>query len=194
MKTAIDVQLATRLINSGPLLLVGTRCADWFSMAPIAWSMPGSKKPPTIFLTVGTHHATWDNMVKKGVFSCNVVSPSLIRAVAFLGAHSGKNMDKMTALGLPYSLGPLLEMPLLNDAPAAFECEVLTLDPKTSLVQGVIVSAFADSRWFQERWLVERGFAPVHHLGGDAYQVGAEVVRQPLLQDPPDLREDLSVS
>ncbi len=183
MLPEIPLQFATRLINSGPLLLVGTQGDRGPNMAPVAWHMPGAKTPPLLHLTIGVRHQTWANIEARESFSCNLVPPALLKAVGFFGGTSGHSVEKFARAPVAWHPSSLFGMPFLDLSPGMLECALLNLDPERHLVTAEIKRAHADPALFQERWCIEKEVPIVHHLGGEFFQCGGELLRQERISD-----------
>jgi flavin reductase (DIM6/NTAB) family NADH-FMN oxidoreductase RutF len=179
MKKDIDLQFATRLINNSPLLLIGSTGKNYDDISPVAWNMPGSKKPPTIWLTVGPSHETWKNIELTGEFSCNVVGKKLLDLVAYTGSVSGSDTDKFKITKAETINCKQINSPLLVDALAHIECKVIKMDKEEHLIHGEIIRASVDPELFEEHWTLDSGNYPINHLGGDFYQCGDKILISP---------------
>jgi len=64
-------------------------------------------------------------MIKEtGVFVVNLVPASMKAAWEYLGSHSGRDGDKLAALGLNVGEGVKVKAPILLDCPVSIECRV----------------------------------------------------------------------
>jgi flavin reductase (DIM6/NTAB) family NADH-FMN oxidoreductase RutF len=59
-----------------------------------------------------------------GVFVVNLVPDSMKDTFAYLGSHSGRDEDKLAALGLNVGEGVKVNAPVLLDCPVSIECRV----------------------------------------------------------------------
>jgi len=181
MKKQVSLEYATRIINNGPLVVVGTRGQEWDDFAPVAWTMPTSKSPATITLCIGPSHETWKNIVEKKEFTCNIPGLDLIREVAFFGGVSAANCNKIEITGVEVNKAKDVNAPVLSASLACLECRVISIDESTHLVKAEIVSAYADEKAFGDHWKLADGCFPLHHLGGKFYEcAGKEYVQERL--------------
>ena len=178
MLKEVSLKWATRIINSGALLMVGSKGEKRDNASPVAWNMPGSKTPPSVFLTVGPSHETWKNIERTGEFSCSVVSKEMIDYVAYFGAVSGSEYDKFKISGLKYQRGKILDVPVISMSPGVLECKVIFMDNDLHLIKGEIIYCEVEEEFFHETWKINSRFSPVHHLGGENFQVGEEIIKR----------------
>jgi flavin reductase (DIM6/NTAB) family NADH-FMN oxidoreductase RutF len=178
----LDLEFGTRIINNGPLVIVGTSDKKWDDFAPVAWTMPTSKKPPTLTLCIGPSHKTWDNIYNKKVFTCNIPGKNLLKEIAFFGGVSAKDFDKIKIANTEVSRAREIDVPYLNDSLAYLECKIISMDKDTHLVKGEIISAYAKEEAFTDHWKLNKGFYPLHHLGGEFYECGGEILIQERLK------------
>lgn len=185
MKREIDLPVCLRLINNGPLVLVGTRGTERFNAAPVAWAVPAAKTPPTVALFVNPGHCTWQNLEQAGCFTLNVPGRDLLQQVAFLGGSSGKERDKLAECGLQAVRAKTSPAPIFPACLGHLECRLLSLDRDRHLVMGQVEYALADEELFFDHWRLEQGRYPLQHLGGQWYQCGGETMTQERLASWP---------
>ena len=56
------------------------------------------------------------------------------------------------------------------------------MDKNTHLVKGEIISAYAKKEAFTDHWTLDKEFSPLHHLGGEFYECGGEILIQERLK------------
>jgi flavin reductase (DIM6/NTAB) family NADH-FMN oxidoreductase RutF len=92
------------------------------NFAPVTWASPLSSKPPLygVCLTPSTH--THSLVLASGEFTVNFLPASHAALAADLGRLSGREVDKVEALGLDLQAGEALATPCLAAAYVAVEC------------------------------------------------------------------------
>lgn len=181
----VPLEKASRLLNHGPTVLVGSAHAGRVNVMAAAWAMPLDFTPPKVAVVIDQATLTRELIDASGVLSVCVpcvAQADLTRAVGF---ESGKeHPDKLQRCSVAYELGPETGCPLVQGAIAWMECRVL---PATAHVAGPhdlilaeVVSAWADDRVFSNgRWHFENGpdeLRSLHHVaGGFFYAIGNPV-------------------
>ena len=181
MMRNVELEFSTRMINNGPLVIVGTKGTEWDDFASVAWSMPIAKKPPSIALCISPAHKTWENVSDSGELTCNIPGADLIKEAAFLGGISGRDCDKITTAKLGISSAQRVNAPVLSKCLAFLECRVISMDESTHIIRCEVIAASANEDAFVEHWKLENGLYPLHHLGGEFFECGGKKYIQPRL-------------
>ena len=109
-----------------PAFIIGTANADGSdNFAPITWVSALCEKGNDYLLTVsmfGTK-TTKQNVKRTGLLSVNLVSTDMLPLMDYFGTHSAKNGRK-DAAACSVSRGETLDVPVLDDSPWVYECEV----------------------------------------------------------------------
>lgn len=97
-----------------------------FNLITIEWFMRTSIQPPMFAISIGHSRYSHDCLEHSKYF--NLVFPSLVMKplLSLCGSNSGRDMDKFTAGGVKSFPGKLHKLPILSEAVACFECEVVT--------------------------------------------------------------------
>jgi flavin reductase (DIM6/NTAB) family NADH-FMN oxidoreductase RutF len=169
MRKEIDLGVATRLINHGPVVMVSSRCDGNADITPVAWTMPVQKNPPLIVLEISEKHFIFECIMKTGDFAVNIPSKSLVGEIVKCGSVSGRDTDKFGLCGFSAEPSKKIKSPSLKEAMAVIECELIRdehLLKEYNMVLGEVKYAEADEKAFDEHWLFEReDLMTVHHLG-----------------------------
>ena len=83
------------------------------------------------------------NIAETGVFCVNFVSTALQDAMNITSAHLAHGDDEFEAAGLSKSMGRMVNVPYVTDAPAVFECrhhDTITLPGGSLWVMGHVVA------------------------------------------------------
>lgn len=183
---SVPLNKASRLLNHGPTVLVGSAHAGRVNVMAAAWAMPLDFEPPKIAVVVDKSTLTREFIDASGVLSISVPCVAQADLTRAVGGESGKDhTDKLQRCGVLFQSGPSTGCPLVQDAIAWMECRVL---PATAHVAGPhdlilaeVVSAWADERVFSGgRWHFETApdaLRSLHHVAGGAfYAVGSPVL------------------
>jgi len=170
MRKPVDLAIAYRLINHGPVVLVSSSFRGRHDVTPIAWHMPVSDDPPLIALEIWQGHFIYKSVMATGDFVVNIPSSSMAHLVRNLGSVSGSKVDKARKFGLRLETSKKVRSPRVGGSIALLECTVhrdVRLARKYNIVLGDVVYAEAEEAIFGDRWLPEKaGPRTIHHLGG----------------------------
>jgi len=165
----IELKFATRLVNSGPVVMISAAHGQKKAVMTVAWNMPVQKEPPLIAIGVGKGHHTTSIIELSGEFIINVPDYEMLDVVRYCGSVSGYDEDKFGSGRFEFARGRKVEAPLLTDAAAVLECTVdrkIELD-KLNIYLGKVVRCAARKDCFDGTWKVSEGkVSLVHHLGG----------------------------
>lgn len=175
MRKTVDLKIAYRLINHGPLVLVSSIFDNRVDVTPIAWNMPVSDDPPIVALEVWEGHFIYKAIMQTKDFVINVPSGEMADIVRGLGSVSGAKADKVKKFGLAMEKSERVNSPRLKDAIGVMECRLhrdKRLVEKYNIILGDVVYAEAREDAFTDRWLVEKGeVKTLHHLGNRIFCV-----------------------
>lgn len=175
MRKAVELSVAYRLLNPGPLVLVSSLYNKRAGLTPIAWHMPISDDPPIIALEIWKGHFIHKAILQTGDFVINVPSSDMAETVRSLGSVSGAKVDKFKKFGLAEENSEKVKSPRLKSAIALLECKLhkdRSLIKKYNVILGDVVYAEAEEGIFTDRWHPEKGISQMmHHLGGKIFAV-----------------------
>ncbi len=83
-----------------------------------------SYAPPMVMVGIVPSRHSYGIIKETGVFVVNLVPASMKAAWEYLGSHSGRDGDKLAALGLRIGDGVKVDAPILLDCPVSIECRV----------------------------------------------------------------------
>ena len=175
MRKEVPFELATRLVNHGPVVLVSSLYDEKVDITPVAWNMPISKKPPTIALEIGGSHFIFECIKKTGDFVINVPSKNFVEDVVTCGSCSGRDNDKFSMCRFTQEPSQIVKSPRVKEAIAVLECVLLEdkhLMDEYNIVTGEVKYAEAEENAFGEHWSFENEeFKTIHHLGNKTFCV-----------------------
>jgi flavin reductase (DIM6/NTAB) family NADH-FMN oxidoreductase RutF len=177
MRRPVPLELAYRLLNPGPLVLVSSLSGERAGLTPIAWHMPLSDDPPIIALEIWKGHFIHKAILKTGDFVVNIPPSEMAETVRLLGSVSGAKVDKFERYGLQKEMSKKVKSPRLGSAIGILECKLREdrrLLKKYNVILGDVAYAEAEEGIFTDRWMPERpGPRMIHHLGGKIFSVPA---------------------
>jgi len=174
----VPPEMAFRLLNHGPTVLVTTSCDDRTNVMAAAWNMPLDFNPPKVAIVIDKKTYTRELMEASGTFAINVPCRTQADIVVKVGASSGRELlgkrpgDKLAAFNLPSFAASQIEAPLLQGCVAWLECRIIP-EPHMQQVYDLfiaeIIAAYADSRVFSNgRWHFDDhdDLRTLHHVSG----------------------------
>ena len=187
MRKEIDLGLATRLMNHGPVILVSSKCGEKINVTTVAWHMPVSKKPPVLALEIGENHFIFECIKETGDFAVNIPSKELVGEVVKCGSCSGRDNDKIALCGFTAMPSKRIMSPFIDESLAVLECVQVGdrhLLEEYNIVLGEVKRAEAEEGAFDEHWIFEKEKnRTIGHLGDRTFcSPGGEIL---------DLREKL---
>jgi flavin reductase (DIM6/NTAB) family NADH-FMN oxidoreductase RutF len=93
MRRNLDELDARRLLTAGPVLLVTCSYRGRHNVAPIAYAMPLSIRPPIIGIAIHPSRHSYDVIRKTDEFAINIPTRQLLHHVQYLGSLSGAEFD-----------------------------------------------------------------------------------------------------
>ncbi len=188
MRRDVDLAHASRLVNHGPTVLVGSAHGGRRNLMAAAWSMPVEFTPPRIAVVIDKSTYTRELVLASGAFSLSVPGRALADLTYTVGSVSGRDGDKFARWGIDRFDGPALGLPLVEGCVAWLECRRIA-EPHSEQAYdtffGEVVSAQADARVFGDgRWSFRDDNADLHtlhHLGGGVFAWPTQTVRAQVL-------------
>lgn len=97
-----------------------------FNLITIEWFMRTSIQPPMFAISIGSSRYSHDCLESNRFFNLVFPSVELKPLLSLCGSNSGRDMDKFTAGAVKSFPGKLHKLPILSDAVANFECEIVS--------------------------------------------------------------------
>ncbi len=92
----------------------------------LAWFMETSIKPPMYAISIGNTRYSYENLQKYRKFVLAIPSQKMAEQSLKCGTTSGRNIDKIKEFQIKVQKGRYSDIPILADAVANFECEIIT--------------------------------------------------------------------
>lgn len=182
MRKPVDLDQAYRLLNHGPVVLIGSAWGERRNVMSAAWVMPLDFAPPKVAAVIDKTAYTRELIAAAGEFSLNIPCRAMADQVMAAGSCSGREEDKLGKLGLRTFAGGIVGAPLIEGCVAWLECRVLPHpdnEEEHDLMIAEVVAAQADERAFSRgRWhFTDPHLRTLHYFGGGSFAVTGEAVK-----------------
>ena len=179
MLLPVDLPLAYRLLNHGPVTLVTSAHEDKKNVMAAAWAMPLDFDPPKVAVVIDANTCTRGLIEASGEFALNIPCRAIAAQVLKAGSASGKEVDKFAHSRLGNFPAQIIGAPRVEDCVAWLECRVLPRpdnQQRHDLFLAEVVAAQADERVFQNgRWMFsDDDLRTLHYYGGGSFAVTGE--------------------
>lgn len=106
-------------------LIVSKSKAGVVNVMSASWVSPVSDEPFLVAVSIWKGSLTFQNIKETGEFTINVPSEKHLHTVYKAGTTSGREVDKVSTLGLRLAKSSLIETPGLEDMLGFLECKVV---------------------------------------------------------------------
>src|SRR5262245_35933192 len=176
-KAAVPLNMASRLLEPGSVLLLTAQHKDRLTVTTVAWATVVSREPPLV--GVALHPSRWAHeLIQDGqVFILNVPHWELVRQVHLCGTISGRDQDKFAACGFRISVGSKVECPIVEECIGHLECGLVDVWSRGdhAFLIGEVLAAWTDEGMFEETWTLPEEIQLIQHYGGANYgKLGAK--------------------
>jgi len=138
----------------------------------VAWHCSISFKPPIYGIAVAPKRYTYTLISESGQFGVNFMPYEKAAVIASIGGSSGSFMDKFTEFNLEEDEPLKTGVPVLKDAYAVYECEVIEnkIYGDHAWIIGKVVASHMAKEVFAENGALDLNMInPAFYLGGDNY-------------------------
>lgn len=112
-----------------PVTLIGTYHEGRHNLMTASWVMQVSFRPPLLMVSIAPERYTYELLTKNGEFVVSILAADQMEIANFCGTRSGRDTDKVKALGLKTKPATQVRVPLLEDCVANLECRLVSLHP-----------------------------------------------------------------
>jgi flavin reductase (DIM6/NTAB) family NADH-FMN oxidoreductase RutF len=170
-------KLLSGLVVPRPIGWIGTRRPDGtYNLAPFSFFNVVSSNPPVVLFSGGTHSDrpkdTTQLAVDAGEFSVNIVSESVVEAMAVTSGFFSADDDEFEIAGLTAEPGTKTGAPLVAESPANLECTVrqmIELGERTRLIIGDVVAIHVDEEVLDGTRIDNDALRAVGRMAGATY-------------------------
>lgn len=117
---------AKTTVYPAPVLMVGTY--DEYGRANLmaaAWGGVCCSKPPCVSIALRKATYTYTNLVVRRAFTLGIPSEDQVREADYVGIYSGRDEDKLAALGLTAVKSKLVDAPYAEEFRLVLECDLI---------------------------------------------------------------------
>lgn len=108
----------------GMVAMITTRFLNEKNIMAAGWHSYISMEPPLYGVAIGQTRYTNQLIEKAGCFAINFLKGEDITTIQLSGIYSGNKINKFKELSLSYDEGHFAQLPILDNAYMAYECEV----------------------------------------------------------------------
>ncbi|MEW6557517.1 MAG: flavin reductase family protein [Elusimicrobiota bacterium] len=168
MLKSIKPEIAYRIINHGPVVLITTiDKTDKPNVMTLAWLTVVNSEPPLVAIAMGEQAYSQKSIKETNEFVINIPDKKLIKQVLYCGSVSGKNTDKFKKAELTSIPAKKVKPPKIKECFAHIECKVVNQYKYSDVVLFVSKIVFADveNKFFDDILKTDK-IKTIHHLGG----------------------------
>ena len=114
-----------RVLHPRPVYLIVSGGEGKYNIMAASWVTPLSEEPPRLGVAIDRESYTYELIHKYKEFTVNVIDPTLIDKVWYVGTKSGRKEDKIKAVGLTLHPSNKISVPGLAESLAFIECRVV---------------------------------------------------------------------
>ncbi len=166
-----------------PVFVIGTYGSDGRpNIATASWAGICCSKPPAVAVSWRPSRLSYENTVERGAFTVNIPGTARAAEADYAGMVSGRDGDKLAALGLTAVRSPHVDAPGVAEFPVTLHCRLLhryEIGCHTQLV-GEIIDLEVDEACLDEQGRPDlRGIDPLLYSMADRgyYGVGEFIAR-----------------
>lgn len=108
-----------------PVAIVGVMKDEKVNFMSAAWHTQISFSPPLYGVAVSPKRYTNELLKESDAFSLSFLKFEDYKISGFVGRISGRNFEKTKIFGIKYTKGSKLNVPILDNAIACYECKVI---------------------------------------------------------------------
>lgn len=152
--------------------IVTTRTEKEQDAMAAAWHSNVSFDPPLLGVSISPKRHTHQLIGESKKFAMNYVPKEKATISAQTGGVSGKDVDKFDMFGLLLEEESKLDLPILKDAYAAYECELhsqYAIGDHEWFVGKVLFTHYDDEAFNEDQMLLTDKISPTMYLGSDQY-------------------------
>jgi flavin reductase (DIM6/NTAB) family NADH-FMN oxidoreductase RutF len=173
MFQTFDLSSYYRLLHPRPVVVVTSTCSDGrVNAMACSWFTPVSEDPPTVLIVLDVESYTAGCINWCGEFVINVLPAELLSKVWIAGSVSGREVDKIKAMGVKLMRCRKLNTYAIEESVAVIEAQVINkLEVSDSKVFiGRVVDAYVKEGVVgRYGWDLSKVSIPLHNWGRSFY-------------------------
>ncbi len=138
----------------------------------VAWNCPLSRQPPIYGVSISPQRFSHGLILEAKEFVVNFLPIEARKLIAAVGRTSGREFDKFEQFGIEVEQPLKLASPILKEAYAAYECELLehrTWGDHDWFVGRIVAVHQEEGAFTSEGLIAFEQITPALYLGGDFY-------------------------
>ena len=156
-----------------PVTVVVTKDGDKVNLMSAVWHTQLSFDPPLYGVLISRKRFTHQMIERSKQFTLNFLDYEFLETVAFVGSVSGREIDKAHVFDIPLEDGRIVDVPIMSEAYAAYECELYDerdYGDHTLFVGKIVGVHYAEELFKGEKFVpdVEKVF-PVLYIGNEEF-------------------------
>ncbi len=180
-KIEINSEFITRILHPRHTVLV--TCTDKTGKANIitlAWSMPTSRDPPMVVISVAPTRLSHRMIEETHEFAVNVPTIEIVRETLFCGRISGTECDKFKEAALTPLPAKKIHSPIIKECAAHLECKMVqqVATGDHTLFIGEVLAAYVNEQIFSKTFDI-RKVKLIYHIGDDNFSTLSSRVFSP---------------
>ncbi|MEM1641256.1 MAG: flavin reductase family protein [Desulfurococcaceae archaeon] len=161
------------VLHPRPVYLIVARSSSGkLNVMSASWVTPVSDEPFLVALSIWTGSFTYQLIRETGEFTINVPSENHVNVVYKAGTMSGREVDKLSLLGLKTVNSTRIQTPGLADMLGFLECKVvkeIALDDTALFIAEVLAVHVREDVYTRYGWDLAKGGKVLLHLGGRGF-------------------------
>ncbi len=156
-----------------PVTVVVTKSEGKTNLMSAVWHTQLSFDPPLYGVLISSKRYSHEMILKSKQFTLNFLDYEFLETVAYVGSTSGREIDKISVFDIPVEDGRIVDVPVLSEAYAAYECELYDhrdYGDHTLFVGKIVGVHYDDELYYGEKFhpVVEK-VLPVLYIGDEVY-------------------------
>ena len=159
------------------LVTTGDR-AGHANVFTVAWAGTVCTNPPMVSISVRPERYSHHMIQETGEFVLNLTTEKMAYAVDYCGVRSGRDVDKLSALGLTTEPAEEVKVPMIKDAPVCIECRVAEIRHLGShdLFLAKVLAVHAEEEYLDNRGRLRLGDAKLlAYSHGEYFALGKKL-------------------
>ncbi|MGC8982502.1 MAG: flavin reductase family protein [Desulfurococcaceae archaeon] len=164
------------VLHPRPVYLIVSRSREGrLNVMSASWVSPVSDEPFLVALSIWTGSLTYQYIKETGEFTINIPGEEHVDVVYKAGSLSGREVDKLSLLGLKTVNSARIGTPGLAGMLGFLECkvakEVAVSDDTSLIIAEVLAIHVKEDAYSKFGWNITKGGRVLMHLGGRGFTV-----------------------
>lgn len=118
------------MLNPVPVVLITSKNTDGkMNVFTAGWVGTACTRPPMITVAIRPERLSYEYIKNTGEFVVNLPKAQMTHEVDFCGVRSGRQLDKLKAMGFTTEASLKINVPQIVECPVSLECRVSNIIP-----------------------------------------------------------------